>query len=121
MCSVSVEIENVPDVGNSLPPPLLIANVEGAGDQLFLAVLDRHHLLLNRVLGDELVDEGLLGLHWGGQAWDEVRAEDEPETEQGALEIALLILLLQLRPQGNLPACPGGSTYFLILSPPSQS
>ena len=62
MCSVSVEIENVPDVGNSLPPPLLIANVEGPGDQLFLAVLDRHHLLLNRVLGDELVDEGLLGL-----------------------------------------------------------
>ena len=63
MCSVSVEIENVPYVGNSLPPPLLIANVvKGAGDQLFLAVLDRHHLLLNRVLGDELVDEGLLGL-----------------------------------------------------------
>ena len=65
---------------------------------------------------DSSQDEGLLGLHWGGQAWDEVRAEDEPETEQGALEIALLILLLQLRPQGNLPACPGGSTYFLILS-----
>ena len=63
MCSVSVEIENVPDVGNSLPPPLLIANVvKGAGDQFFLAVLDRHHLLLNRVLGDELVDEGFLGL-----------------------------------------------------------
>ena len=66
---------------------------------------------------DSSQDEGLLGLHWGGQAWDEVRAEDEPETEQGALEIALLILLLQLRPQGNLPACPGGSTYFLILPP----
>ena len=63
MCSVSVEIENVPYVGNSLPPPLLIANVvKGAGDQFFLAVLDRHHLLLYRVLGDELVDEGLLGL-----------------------------------------------------------
>jgi len=62
MCSVSVEIEDVPYVGNSLPPPLLIANIEGAGDQLFLAVLDRHHLLLNRVLGDELVDEGFLGL-----------------------------------------------------------
>ena len=58
MCSVSVEVENVPDIGNSLPPPLLIANVvKGAGDQFFLAVLDRHHLLLNRVLGDELVDE----------------------------------------------------------------
>ena len=63
MCSVSAEIENVPDIGNSLPPPFLIANVvKGAGDQFFLAVLDRHHLLLYRVLGDELVDEGLLGL-----------------------------------------------------------
>ena len=62
MCSVSVEIENVPDIGNSLPPPLLITNVEGAGDQLLLAVLDRHHLLFNRVLSDELVDEGFLGL-----------------------------------------------------------
>ena len=61
-------------------------------------------------------DEDLLGLHWGGQAWSQVGNEDGLEAEQGALEPALLLLLLQLRPQGNLPACPGGSTYFLILS-----
>ena len=61
-------------------------------------------------------DEDLLGLHRGGQAWSQVGAEDGPEAEQGALEPALLLLLLQLRPQGNLPACPGGSTYFHILS-----
>ena len=64
MCSVSVEIENVPDVGNSLPPPLLIANVEGAGDQLFLAVLDRHHLLLKDLcLGGDVLEPGALPDH----------------------------------------------------------
>ena len=42
-----IEIENVPDVSNSLPPSLLSPNMESTGDQVVLSVLDRHHLLLN--------------------------------------------------------------------------
>ena len=36
--------------------------MEGTSDQLLLPVLDCHHLLLDRALGNELVNEGLLGL-----------------------------------------------------------
>ena len=36
--------------------------MEGSSDQVLLSILDLHHLLLDRTLGDELVDEGLLGL-----------------------------------------------------------
>ena len=57
-----VEVKNVSDVGNPLYPSLLVANVECAGDQLLLVVLNGHHLLLNGVLRDELVDKRLLGL-----------------------------------------------------------
>ena len=57
-----VEIKNVSDVCNALPPSLLGPDVEGTSDQVLLVVLDLHHLLLDRALCDELVDEGLLGL-----------------------------------------------------------
>ena len=57
-----VEVKYVPYVFNLLPPSLLSPDVEGTSDQVLLSVLDRHHFLLDRVLGDELVDAGLLGL-----------------------------------------------------------
>ena len=57
-----VEVKYVPYVFNLLPPSLLSPDVEGTSDQVLLSVLDRHHLLLDRALGDELVDESLLGL-----------------------------------------------------------
>ena len=57
-----VKIKDVPYVCNSLPPSLLSPNVEGTIDKFLFSVLDVHHLLLDGTLGDELVDEGLLGL-----------------------------------------------------------
>ena len=60
--SPSVEIKYVSYVCNALPPSLLGPDVEGTSDQFLLRVLDLHHLLLDGALGDELVDEGLLGL-----------------------------------------------------------
>ena len=62
MYNTLVEIKYVTDICNPLPPSLLSPNVEGTSDQVLLSVLDRHHLLLDRTLGDELVDEGLLSL-----------------------------------------------------------
>ena len=57
-----VKIKDVPYICNSLPPSLLSPNVEGTIDEFLFPVLNVHHLFLDGALGDELVDEGLLGL-----------------------------------------------------------
>ena len=59
------------DVINSLSSSLLLWHVEGSSDQILLLVLDLHHLTLNGVLGDVLVDEDILGL---SQPVDPVKA-----------------------------------------------
>ena len=57
-------------------------------------------------------DEDLLSLHRGGQAWSQAGAEDGPEAEQGALEPALLLLLLQLCSEGKFPASAGALLHL---------
>ena len=62
ICNTLLEIKYIPQICNSLPPSLHSPDVEGTSDQVLLSILDLHHLLLDRTLGDELVDEGLLSL-----------------------------------------------------------
>ena len=50
------------DVINPLSPPGLFRHVEGSGDEVLLLVLDVHHLALDGVVGDVLVDEHVLVL-----------------------------------------------------------
>ena len=57
-----LDAKDVPDVVDPLPAPLLLRHVESPGDEVLLLVLNLQHLALNRLLGDELVDEDRLGL-----------------------------------------------------------
>lgn len=57
-----LDVEDVPDIRHTLPPPLVTVHVEGSVDEVLLLVLDLDHLLLDRVLGDVLVDGDILGL-----------------------------------------------------------
>ena len=50
------------DVVNPLHPSVLLRHVEGSGDQVFLVILNLDHFPLDRLVGDELVDEDRLGL-----------------------------------------------------------
>ena len=56
------QTEDVDNIVNSPPPFLLLLDMESARDKSLLLVLNIQHLLLHRLLGDELVDEDLLGL-----------------------------------------------------------
>ena len=50
------------DVINPLSPPRLLRHVEGSGDEILLLVLDGHHLVLDGLVSDVLVDEHVLVL-----------------------------------------------------------
>ena len=50
------------DVINPLSPPRLLRHVEGSSDEILLLVLDVHHLVLDGLVGDVLVDEHVLVL-----------------------------------------------------------
>ena len=54
--------ENSSDITNPLAPPLFFRHVEGPRDEIFLVILNLSHPVLDRVVGDELVNENLLGL-----------------------------------------------------------
>ena len=62
LCLKSLNSKNGSDVINSLSPSLLLRHVECSGDQILLLPLDLHHLSLNGLLGDVLVDEDIFGL-----------------------------------------------------------
>ena len=50
------------DVVNPLISSVLLRHVESSGDQVFLVILNLNHFPLDRLVGDELVDEDRLGL-----------------------------------------------------------
>ena len=50
------------DVINPLISSVLLRHVESSGDQVFLVILNLNHFPLDRLVGDELVDEDRLGL-----------------------------------------------------------
>ena len=50
------------DVIDPLSPPRLLRHVEGSGDEIFLLVLDIHHLTLDGVVCDVLVYKHVLVL-----------------------------------------------------------
>ena len=62
LCLKSLNSKNGSDVINSLSPSLLLRHVECSVDQILLLPLDLHHLSLNGLLGDVLVDEDIFGL-----------------------------------------------------------
>ena len=47
---------------NSLSPPRILRHVEGTSDEILLLVLDLHHLTLDGLFGDVLVDEHIFVL-----------------------------------------------------------
>ena len=54
--------ENIFDVLDPAPPPLVLRHVESSVDEIFFLVLNINHLLLNGILRNELVDVHILNI-----------------------------------------------------------